>query len=117
MLVVDHDAAMVDAQRAAAEADEDLAAHIESGKLQFKVASGDGLDVLEQSEYDSVVDFGAIDRLLEAGDSEGASQFVDAAHRAVRLGNPMVGLSMVPKDDYTALFEGNVSSGNVADRG
>ena len=32
----------------------------------------------------------------------------DAAHRAVRLGNPLVALSMLNKDDFSAIFDGNV---------
>ena len=33
----------------------------------------------------------------------------DAAHRAVRLGNPLVALSMIDKDDFSQIFDGNVS--------
>lgn len=33
----------------------------------------------------------------------------DAAHRAVRLGNPLIGLSKIDKADFAAVFDGNVS--------
>ena len=32
----------------------------------------------------------------------------DAAHRAVRLGNPLVALSKLNKEDFSAIFDGNV---------
>lgn len=34
----------------------------------------------------------------------------DAAHRAVRLGNPLVALSMIDKDDFAQIFDGNVGA-------
>lgn len=37
-----------------------------------------------------------------------AKQCLDAAHRAVRLGNPMVAMSKVDRVDFAAIYDGNV---------
>lgn len=37
-----------------------------------------------------------------------AKKCLDAAHRAVRLGNPLVALSKIDKKDFAAVFDGNV---------
>lgn len=41
---------------------------------------------------------------------EAARACSDAGHRAVRLGNPLVALSKIDKDDFAAIFDGNVGS-------
>jgi hypothetical protein len=46
-----------------------------------------------QSCVDAVLDNGAIDWLLQSQGEEAAGGLIDAAHRAVRLGNPMICLS------------------------
>lgn len=39
---------------------------------------------------------------------DAAKMCSNAAHRAVRLGNPLVALSRLDRDDFAAIFEGNV---------
>jgi hypothetical protein len=55
---------------------------------------------------DSVLDNGMVDWLLATRGEEAAGGMIDAAHRAVRLGNPLICLSrMQDKAAWSAPFD------------
>lgn len=45
---------------------------------------------------------------------DAAKACVEAAHRAVRLGNPLVALSRASRGEFAAIFDGNVSQSGLA---
>eukprot|EP00904_Undaria_pinnatifida_P005685 jgi/Undpi1/2246/HiC_scaffold_12.g05632.m1 len=108
MRCVDSDPELIAAIKAAAEADPVCAKNMANGKLTFEAldATG-GMPELEQSSIDCVVDAGLLDKVLTAEGLDAAKACSDAAHRAVRLGNPLVALSKLSKDDFSAIFDGN----------
>lgn len=100
--VIDSDEELLAAARKMAEADPVCAKNMAKGQLVFEHVqdmTAIGEDCLEQSSIDVVLDNGALDRLLLSGGEEAAGGLIDAAHRAVRLGNPMVCLSTLPDND------------------
>ncbi|CAM9693030.1 unnamed protein product [Discosporangium mesarthrocarpum] len=104
---VDYDAARVEVAKEMAAADPICAKHMADGHLRFIVLDvTGGMPELEQSSFDSVVDFGFFDHLITTQGTEKAGLCLEAAHRAVRLGNPLVAISRIQKSDFELLFDG-----------
>ncbi|CAM9109822.1 unnamed protein product [Choristocarpus tenellus] len=106
---VDYDAARIDTLKAAAEADPVCAQNVANGKLRFELLdlSGD-IPQLTQSCADSIVDCGLLDDVVTTQGAEVADRCVEAAHRAVILGNPLVALSRIDRTKFSALFDGKL---------
>ncbi|CAM9199845.1 unnamed protein product [Hapterophycus canaliculatus] len=105
---IDSDPDLVAAIRAKAEEDPVCSEHMAAGQLVFQsVDIGGGMPELTQSSVDCVVDVGLLDKLVTTQGVDAAKACSDAAHRAVRLGNPLVALSMIDKDDFGQIFDGN----------
>eukprot|EP00640_Fibrocapsa_japonica_P002532 CAMPEP_0113944010 /NCGR_PEP_ID=MMETSP1339-20121228/30572_1 /TAXON_ID=94617 /ORGANISM="Fibrocapsa japonica" /LENGTH=253 /DNA_ID=CAMNT_0000949049 /DNA_START=61 /DNA_END=822 /DNA_ORIENTATION=+ /assembly_acc=CAM_ASM_000762 len=77
---------------------------MDSGKIRFECDPFTSFDKLEQSCVDAVVDFAAIDRLYDERGEEAVSDIIEAAHKAVRLGNPLISLSKLDQETYTSFF-------------
>eukprot|EP00752_Nemacystus_decipiens_P007778 g6946.t1 len=108
MRCIDSDPDLISAMKAAAEADPVCSKHMASGNLIFEALDvTGGMPELKQSSVDCVVDAGLLDKLITTKGIDAARACSDAAHRAVRLGNPLVALSMIDKDDFAQIFDGN----------
>eukprot|EP00903_Cladosiphon_okamuranus_P012894 g12040.t1 len=108
MRCIDSDPDLISAMKAAAEADPICSKHMASGNLIFEALDvTGGMPELKQSSVDCVVDAGLLDKLVTSQGIDAAKACSDAAHRAVRLGNPLVALSMIGKDDFAQIFDGN----------
>ncbi|CAM9260588.1 unnamed protein product [Scytosiphon promiscuus] len=108
MRCIDSDPDLVAAMKAKAEEDPVCSKHMAAGQLVFEAVDvAGGMPQLTQSCVDCVVDVGLLDKLLSTQGVDAAKACSDAAHRAVRLGNPLVALSMIDKDDFGQIFDGN----------
>ncbi|CAM9751205.1 unnamed protein product [Ascophyllum nodosum] len=105
---IDSDPHLVAAMEARAKEDPVCAKNMQNGRLFFEALDvTSGMPELEQSSVDSVVDVGLLDKLVITMGLDAARTCSEAAHRAVRLGNPLVALSKIDRDDYAAIFDGN----------
>ncbi|CAM9777148.1 unnamed protein product [Ectocarpus sp. 4 AP-2014] len=108
MRCIDSDPDLIAAMKTAAEADPVCSKNMAAGKLIFETLDvTGGMPELKQSSADCVVDAGLLDKLITTEGLDAAKACSDAAHRAVRLGNPLVALSMINKDDFAQIFDGN----------
>eukprot|EP00611_Tribonema_gayanum_P019342 TRINITY_DN3330_c0_g1_i1.p1 TRINITY_DN3330_c0_g1~~TRINITY_DN3330_c0_g1_i1.p1 ORF type:complete len:297 (+),score=81.73 TRINITY_DN3330_c0_g1_i1:59-892(+) len=107
VLVVDSDAAALEAAQKAAALNPATAANLAAGQLRFELKEDlTAMDDLEQSCVDAVLDNGMLDWLLSTGREAAAGGMIDAVHRAVRLGNPLICLSSgTDKDTFCSPFE------------
>ena len=81
---------------------------INSNKLTFVATAFEDMgSVCKQSSFDAIVDFGGLDELLSCnnGDKSKALACIDHLQNAVRLGNILVCLSKLEKEQFCAPFE------------
>ncbi|CAN0353760.1 unnamed protein product [Pylaiella littoralis] len=108
MRCIDSDPDVISVIKAAAEADPVCSKHMANGNLIFEALDvTGGMPELKQSSADCIVDAGLLDKLVTTQGVDAAKACSDAAHRAVRLGNPLVALSMINKDEFAQIFDGN----------
>ncbi|CAM9580830.1 unnamed protein product [Chrysoparadoxa australica] len=104
--VVDDNEEAITSARASAEADATCAKHLQEGNLRFQLVPDLTELQADQSCVDSVIDAGALDNLLLNRGVDAAGKCIDAAHIAVRLGNPMVCISYLEdKSVFMAPFD------------
>ena len=81
---------------------------IKSNKLNFVTATLEDMSsVCKQSSFDAIIDYGGLDELLlkNNGDITKALACIDQLQNAVRLGNILVCLSKLEKEQFCAPFE------------
>lgn len=83
------------------------AQHMTDGKLQFQVADLSNMpQICKQSTFDAIVDYGGIDSLHREGKGRDAIlQCIDHLQNAVRLGNILVCLSELERQEFCSPFD------------
>ena len=107
MTLVDSPGADLEDVRSMALADPQLAERIKIGKLRIEAVDLTKMpDICKQSVFDAIVDYGALDSLLigSAGKS-GMLKCIDQLQDGVRLGNILVCLSSLDKEQFCPPFE------------
>jgi len=107
ILCVDSNIANIEECTRIAATDPITAQNIADGKLQFQVADLSNMPLIcKQSTFDAIVDYGGLDSLHRAGKGRSAIlQCIDHLQNAVRLGNILVCLSELERDEFCGPFE------------
>jgi len=107
MHVIDANQANLDACREAALADAKASEYVASGKLTFTHCDLTNMpQVCKQSCVDAIVDYGGLDSLLIGSQGKaGMLKCIDHLQDAVRLGNILICLSKIDKQQFCAPFE------------
>jgi hypothetical protein len=107
MTVIDSDAKKISQIEAIAKSETQLNELMEMGKLKFKTIDFTNMpEICKQSTYDSIVDCGGLDSVLHSNaGKDGMLKTIDQLQNALRLGNILVCLSQIDKDEFCSPFE------------
>jgi hypothetical protein len=106
IIVIDSDEAAIEKAKALGATMEKCSVNMADGRLRFEHRPDmAAITDLEQSSVDAVLDNFCLDSVTAAADHEAAGRCIDAAHTAVRLGNPMISLSARTVRDFTVPFD------------
>jgi hypothetical protein len=105
--IVDTAGSNLDELRALALSDPDIATKIKTGKCKIEAVDLTNMpNICKQSVFDAIVDYGALDSvLLSSKGKEGMLKCIDHLQDAVRLGNILVCLSSLEKNEFCEPFE------------
>ncbi len=106
MLVIDDNIDNINEIKELAMKDDDLKQNIEKGILKFQHVDYTNMpQVCTQSFVDAIVDYGGLDSILKGKQGkQGMIKCIDHLQDAVRLGNILVCLSTLEKDEFCESF-------------
>lgn len=112
MTIIDENIENIQSLQSLIMSDITLNPYIKENKIQFHVFNSNNLkDICKQSYYDSIIDNNALDSILQDSiltSIEKKDKFlftIDNLQNTVRLGNILVSLSKLPKDQFCINFE------------
>ncbi len=106
MTVIDNSDDRITALESMAYTNDECNKNLEKNKLKFIQTDLSNMPtVCQQSTYDAVIDYGGLDELILKGDESSVLKCIDHLQDAVRLGNILVCLSKLEKEQFCAPFE------------